>query len=138
MLIVAALSLFKVKIVARIIFTLIILQVVAFLALIGILAFKSHADFVSAYGSFSHHPGAYAATIAAAHANGVVFGTSIASAVAIIPFMVLELQRRPLLLLRRRRATPARPDLSVRVHDQHLCARGAWVGVWALLRAPVA
>src|SRR5438876_7085945 len=83
MLIVAALSLFKVKIVARIIFTLIILQVVAFVALIAILAFKSHADFVSSFGTFSGHPGAYQATISAAHANGVVFGTSIASAVAI-------------------------------------------------------
>src|SRR5438034_1105497 len=72
MLIVAALSLFKVKIVARIIFTLIILQVVAFVALIAILAFKSHADFVSSFGSFSGHPGAYQATISAAHANGVV------------------------------------------------------------------
>src|SRR5882672_12003652 len=34
--------------------------------------------------------GAYQATITAAHTNGVVFGTSIASAVAIIPFMVLN------------------------------------------------
>ena len=135
MLIVAALSLFKVKIVARIIFSLIILQVVAFVALIGILAFKSHADFVTAFGSFSHHPGAYQATITAAHANGVVFGTSIASAVAIIPFMVLnyngvlysyyvggELRR------------PGRTYLYASTISI-LVLVVLWVGVWALLRA---
>ena len=135
MLIVAALSLFKVKIVARIIFTLIILQVVAFVALIAILAFKSHADFVAAYGSFSHHAGAYQATITAAHTNGVVFGTSIASAVAIIPFMVLnyngvlysyyvggELRR------------PGRTYLYASTISI-LVLVVLWVGVWALLRA---
>jgi amino acid transporter len=135
MLIVAALSLFKVKIVARIIFTLIILQVVAFVALIAILAFKSHADFVSSFGSFSGHPGAYQATITAAHANGVVFGTSIASAVAIIPFMVLnyngvlysyyvggELRR------------PGRTYLYASTISI-LVLVVLWVGVWALLRA---
>jgi len=135
MLIVAALSLFKVKIVARIIFTLIILQVVAFVALIAILAFKSHGDFVAAYGSFSHHAGAYQATITVAHTNGVVFGTSIASAVAIIPFMVLnyngvlysyyvggELRR------------PGRTYLYASTISI-LVLVVLWVGVWALLRA---
>ena len=135
MLIVAALSLFKVKIVARIIFWLIVLQLVAFVALIGILAFKSHADFVTAYGSFSHHPGAYQATITAGHANGVVFGTSIASAIAIIPFMVLnyngvlysyyvggELRR------------PGRTYLYASTISIIVLVV-LWVGVWALLRA---
>ena len=135
MLIVAALSLFSVKIVARIIFWLIVLQLVAFVALIGILAFKSHADFVTAYGSFSHHPGAYQATITAAHANRVLFGTSIASAVAIIPFMVLnyngvlysyyvggELRR------------PGRTYLYASTISIVVLVI-LWVGVWALLRA---
>jgi len=135
MLIVAALSLFKVKIVARIIFWLIALQLVAFVSLIGILAFNSHADFVTSFGSFSHHAGAYQATITAAHANGVVFGTSIASAVAIIPFMVLnyngvlysyyvggELRR------------PGRTYLYASTISI-LVLVVLWVGVWALLRA---
>src|SRR5579859_1237923 len=90
MVIVAALSLSSVKVVARIIFWLIVLQVIAFVVLIGMLAFHSHADFVSSLASYSHHPGAYSAIVAGAKSNGVVFGTSIAAAVAIIPFMVLN------------------------------------------------
>ena len=58
MLIVAALSLFSLKIVARIIFWLIVLQVVAFVVLIGMLAVNSHADFVNSLANYSHHPGA--------------------------------------------------------------------------------
>jgi basic amino acid/polyamine antiporter, APA family len=135
MLIVAALSLFRVKIVARIIFWLIVLQVVAFIVLIGILAGSSHASFVSAFGSYSHNPGAYQATITAAHTNGVVFGTSIASAIAIIPFMVLnyngvlysyyvggELRR------------PGKTYLYASAISIALLVV-LWVGVWALLRA---
>jgi amino acid transporter len=135
MLIVAALSLFRVKIVARIIFTLIILQVVAFVALIGILAFNSHGDFVTAYGSFGHHAGAYQTTITVAHTNGVLFGTSIASAIYIIPFMVLnyngvlysyyvggELRR------------PGRTYLYASTISI-LVLVVLWAGVWALLRA---
>jgi len=135
MLIVAALSLFSVKIVARIIFWLIILQVVAFVVLIGMLAFNSHADFVNALASYSHHPGAYQAIIAGGKANGVVFGTSIAAAVAIIPFMVLnyngvlysyyvggELRR------------PGRTYLYASAISIGVLVV-LWVGVWALLRA---
>jgi len=135
MLVVAALSLFSVKIVARIIFGLIILQVVAFLALIGMLAFNSHADFVTALASYSHHPGAYQAFIAGGKSNGVVFGTSIAAAVAIIPFMVLnyngvlysyyvggELRR------------PGRTYLYASAISIGVLVV-LWIGVWALLRA---
>jgi amino acid transporter len=135
LLIVAALSLFRVKIVARIIFWLIVLQLVAFVALIGILAFNSHASFVTAFGSFSNHPGAYQAMITAGHANGVVYGTAIASAVAIIPFMVLnyngvlysyyvggELRR------------PGRTYLYASTISIVVLVI-LWVGVWALLRA---
>jgi amino acid transporter len=135
MLIVAALSLFSVKVVARIIFGLIILQVVAFLALIGMLAFNSHADFVSALASYSHHPGAYQAIIAGGKSNGVVFGTSIAAAVAIIPFMVLnyngvlysyyvggELRR------------PGRTYLYASAISIGVLVV-LWISVWALLRA---
>jgi amino acid transporter len=135
MLIVAALSLFSVKVVARIIFGLIILQVVAFLALIGMLAFNSHADFVSSLASYSHHPGAYQAIIAGGKSNGVVFGTSIAAAVAIIPFMVLnyngvlysyyvggELRR------------PGRTYLYASAISIGVLVV-LWISVWALLRA---
>ena len=54
------------------------------------LAFNSHADFTSALATYSNHPGAFQDIISAAKSNGVVFGTSIASAAAIIPFMVLN------------------------------------------------
>src|SRR6516165_7631150 len=135
MLIVAALSLFSVRIVARIIFWLIVLHVLAFVVLIGMLAVHSHADFVSALATYSNHPNAYGAIIAGARANGVVFGTSIASAVAIIPFMVLnyngvlysyyvggELRR------------PGRTYLYASAISIGILVV-LWVGVWALLRA---
>src|SRR6516225_4674299 len=135
MLIVAALSLFSVRIVARIIFWLIVLQVLAFVVLIGMLAVNSHADFVSALATYSSHPNAYGAIIAGARANGVVFGTSIASAVAIIPFMVLnyngvlysyyvggELRR------------PGRTYLYASAISIGVLVV-LWIGVWALLRA---
>ena len=137
MLIVAALSLFSVRIVARIIFWLIVLQVVAFVVLIGMLAFNSHADFTSALATYSNHPGAFGDIINAAKSNGVVFGTSIASAVAIIPFMVLnyngvlysyyvggELRR------------PGRTYLYASAISIGVLVV-LWVGVWALLRARV-
>ena len=135
MLIVAALSLFSVKIVARIIFWLIVLQVVAFIALIGVLAFHSHTDFVGALANYSNHPSAYSSIISGAKANGVLFGTSIASAVAIIPFMVLnyngvlysyyvggELRR------------PGRTYLIASAVSIGVLVV-LWVGVWAILRA---
>jgi basic amino acid/polyamine antiporter, APA family len=135
MLIVAALSLFSVKIVARIIFWLIVLQVLAFVVLIGMLAVNSHADFTSALASYSNHPNAYEDIIASAKSNGVVFGTSIASAVAIIPFMVLnyngvlysyyvggELRR------------PGRTYLYASAISIGVLVV-LWVGAWALLRA---
>jgi amino acid transporter len=135
MLIVAALSVFSVRIVARIIFWLIVLQVLAFVVLIGMLAFNSHADFVSALATYSNHPGAYQDIISVAKSNGVVFGTSIASAVAIIPFMVLnyngvlysyyvggELRR------------PGRTYLYASAISIGVLVV-LWVGVWALLRA---
>jgi len=137
MVIVAALSLFSVKVVARIIFWLIVLQVIAFVVLIGMLAFHSHADFVSSLASYSHHPGAYSAIVAGAKSNGVVFGTSIAAAVAIIPFMVLnyngvlysyyvggELRR------------PGRTYLYASAISIGVLVV-LWVGVWAILRARV-
>jgi hypothetical protein len=55
-------------------------QVLAFVVLIGMLAFNSHADFTSALATYSNHPGAFQDIISAARSNGVVFGTSIASA----------------------------------------------------------
>jgi amino acid transporter len=87
MVIVALLSLASVKLVARVIFSLIILQLLAFIVLIGMLAFHSRADFTTALATYSHHPGAYQAIIAAGKANGIAFGTSVASMIAIIPFM---------------------------------------------------
>jgi amino acid transporter len=90
MVVVAALSLFAVKVVARIIFGLILVQVLAFIVLMIVLAANSKSDFASALATFSHHPGAYQAILAAGSANKIAIGTSIASAVAIIPFMVLN------------------------------------------------
>jgi amino acid transporter len=137
MVIVAALSLFKVKVVARIIFGLIILQVLAFVVLIGMLAAHSQSDFVSSLASYSHHPGAYQAIIAGGKSSGVVFGTSIAAAIAIIPFMVLnyngvlysyyvggELRR------------PGRTYLYASAISIGVLVV-LWVGVWALLRARI-
>jgi amino acid transporter len=99
------------------------------------LAFNSHADFVSALATYSNHPGAYQDIISVAKSNGVVFGTSIASAVAIIPFMVLnyngvlysyyvggELRR------------PGRTYLYASAISIGVLVV-LWVGVWALLRA---
>jgi amino acid transporter len=137
MLIVAALSLFSVRVVARIIFWLIVLQVLAFVVLIGMLAVNSHADFTSALATYSNHPGAYDAIIAGAKSNGVVFGTSIAAAVAIIPFMVLNYNgvlysyyvggelRRP------GRTYLYASSISIGVLVV------LWIGVWALLRARI-
>jgi amino acid transporter len=137
MLVVAALSLFSVRVVARIILGLIILQVVAFVVLIFMLAIHSHADFVSSLASYSHHPGAYQAIISTGRSNGVVFGTSIAAAVAIIPFMVLnyngvlysyyvggELRR------------PGRTYLYASAVSIGVLVV-LWIGVWAMLRARV-
>ena len=137
MLIVAALSLFSVKIVARIIFWLIVVQVLAFVVLIGVLAANSHADFTAALATYSNHPGAFQAIINAAKSNGVVFGTSIAAGVAIIPFMVLnyngvlysyyvggELRR------------PGRTYLYASAISIGVLVV-LWIGVWALLRARI-
>jgi basic amino acid/polyamine antiporter, APA family len=137
MVIVAALSLSSVKLVARIIFGLILLQLIAFVVLMIVLAANSRTDFSSALASYSHHPGAYQAIISAGKANGVVFGTSIASMIAIIPFMVLnyngvlysyyvggELRR------------PGRTYLYASAISLIVLVV-LWGGVWALLRARV-
>jgi amino acid transporter len=137
MLIVALLSLGSVKIVARIIIVLMALQLVALLVLMLVLAFSSKADFAAAFASYSHRPGAYTAMIAAGKASGVAFGTAIASAIAIIPFMVLnyngvlysyyvggELRR------------PGRTYLYASVISLAILLV-LWVGTWALLRARV-
>jgi len=137
MVIVALLSLASVKIVARIILGLIVLQLLAFVVLILVLAFNSRADFASAFASYSHHPGAYTSMITAGKASGVVFGTAIASAIWIIPFMVLnyngvlysyyvggELRR------------PGRTYLYASVVSLAILVV-LWVGVWALLRGRI-
>jgi basic amino acid/polyamine antiporter, APA family len=137
MVIVAALSLSSVKLVARIIFGLILLQLLAFVVLMIVLAASSRGDFASALATYSHHPGAYQAIISAGKASGVAFGTSIASMIAIIPFMVLnyngvlysyyvggELRR------------PGRTYLYASVVSLIVLVV-LWGGVWALLRARV-
>ncbi len=137
MVIVALLSLASVKIVARIILGLIVLQLVAFVVLMLVLAFNSRADFASAFASYSNHPGAYGDMIAAGKASGVVFGTAFASMIAIIPFMVLnyngvlysyyvggELRR------------PGRTYLYASVVSLAILVV-LWVGVWALLRGRI-
>jgi amino acid transporter len=133
MVIVALLSLAAVKIVARIILGLMVLQLLAFVVLMLVLAFNSRADFAAAFASYSHHPAAYGAVIAAGKASGVAFGT----AIAVIPFMVLnyngvlysyyvggELRR------------PGRTYLYASVISLAILLV-LWVGVWALLRARI-
>jgi amino acid transporter len=137
MVIVALLSLSSVKIVARIILGLIVLQLLAFVVLMVVLAFNSRSDFASAFASYSHHPGAYGAMIAAGKASGVAYGTAFASMIAIIPFMVLnyngvlysyyvggELRR------------PGRTYLYASVVSLAILVV-LWVGVWALLRGRI-
>jgi basic amino acid/polyamine antiporter, APA family len=137
MVIVAALSLSSVKLVARIIFGLILLQLIAFVVLMIVLAANSPSDFQSALATYSHHPGAYQAIISAGKSNGVAFGASVASMIAIIPFMVLnyngvlysyyvggELRR------------PGRTYLYASVISLVVLVV-LWGGVWALLRSRV-
>jgi amino acid transporter len=137
MLIVALLSLTSVKLVARIIFGLIVLQVVAFAVLMIVLAASSRSGFASSLATFSNHPNAYQAIINVGKANGVAIGSSVASMIAIIPFMVLnyngvlysyyvggELRR------------PNRTYLYASVVSLVVLVI-LWVGVWALLRAKV-
>gem|GEM_PF-621976 len=137
MVIVALLSLTAVKLVARIIFGLIVLQVLAFIVLMIVLAANSRADFASAFATFSHHPGAYQAILNAGKTNGIAIGSSVASMIAIIPFMVLnyngvlysyyvggELRR------------PGRTYLYASVISLVVLVV-LWGGVWALLRARI-
>jgi APA family basic amino acid/polyamine antiporter len=134
MVIVALASLFSLKRLAQIILALIVVQLLAFLCLAVLLADHSHADFVSAFARFTHHPGAYQALISLGHSNGVLNGTSLAAMIGIIPFMVLnyngvlysyyvggELRR------------PGRTYLYASAISIGLLVV-VWVGVWALLR----
>src|SRR5215469_4209852 len=73
MVVVALLSLSSVKLVARIIFGLIVLQVVAFVVLMIVLAASSRSGFASSLATFSNHPNAYQAILSAGKANGVAF-----------------------------------------------------------------
>jgi APA family basic amino acid/polyamine antiporter len=134
MVVVALASLFSLKRLAQIILALIIVQLVAFVALALLLADHSHADFVKAFASFNHHPGAYQALISLGKSNGVVYGAGFAAMIGIIPFMVLnyngvlysyyvggELRR------------PGRTYLYASAISIGLLVV-VWVGVWALLR----
>jgi basic amino acid/polyamine antiporter, APA family len=134
MVIVALASLFSLKRLAQIILALIVVQLLAFLCLAVLLASHSHADFVSAFARYTHHPGAYQALISLGHSNGVLYGTAFAAMIAIIPFMVLnyngvlysyyvggELRR------------PGRTYLYASAISIGLLVI-VWVGVWALLR----
>jgi basic amino acid/polyamine antiporter, APA family len=134
MVIVALASLFSLKRLAQIILALIVVQLLAFLCLAVLLADHSHADFVSAFARFTHHPGAYQALVSLGHSNGVLYGTAFAAMIAIIPFMVLnyngvlysyyvggELRR------------PGRTYLYASAISIGLLVI-VWGGVWALLR----
>ena len=132
--IVAIASVLSLKRLAQVIIGLIGLQLLAFLVLGLLLADHSHADFVAAFARYSHSPGAYQAIINAGHSSGIAFGASVASMVAIIPFMVLnyngvlysyyvggELRR------------PGRTYLYASSISIGILVI-VWVGVWALLR----
>jgi APA family basic amino acid/polyamine antiporter len=134
MVIVALASLFSLKRLAQIILALIVVQLLAFLCLAVLLADHSHAAFVSAFARYTHHPGAYQALVSLGHSGGVLYGTSFAAMIAIIPFMVLnyngvlysyyvggELRR------------PGRTYLYASAISIGLLVI-VWGGVWALLR----
>jgi amino acid transporter len=134
MVIVALASLFSLKRLAQVILALIVVQLLAFLCLAVLLADHSHADFVSAFARYTHHPGAYQALVSLGHSNGVLYGTAFAAMIAIIPFMVLnyngvlysyyvggELRR------------PGRTYLFASAISIGLLVI-VWGGVWALLR----
>jgi basic amino acid/polyamine antiporter, APA family len=134
MLVVAAFSFFSLKRVAQIIIAFIVLQLLAFLVLALLLADHSRTDFITAFGNYSHHPGAYEDVITAAKSSGVLFGASVGAMIATIPFMVVnyngvlysyyvggELRR------------PARTYLYASAISIGLLVV-VWVGVWALLR----
>ncbi|HEX3976415.1 MAG TPA: amino acid permease [Solirubrobacteraceae bacterium] len=134
MVIVALASLFSLKRLAQIILALIVVQLLAFLCLAVLLADHSHADFVSAFARYTHHPGAYQALISLGHSNGLLYGTAFGAMIAIIPFMVLnyngvlysyyvggELRR------------PGRTYLFASAISIGLLVI-VWGGVWALLR----
>jgi amino acid transporter len=134
MVIVGLASLFSLKRLAQIILWLIGIQLLAFLVLALLLADHSHSDFVSAFGRYTHQPGAYQAMISLGHSNGIIYGTAFAAMVGIIPFMVLnyngvlysyyvggELRR------------PGRTYLYASAISIGVLVV-VWVGVWALLR----
>ena len=134
MVIVGLASLFSLKRLAQIILALIVVQLLAFLCLAVLLADHSHADFVSAFARYTHHPGAYQALISLGHSSGLLYGTAFAAMIAIIPFMVLnyngvlysyyvggELRR------------PGRTYLYASAISIGLLVV-VWGGVWALLR----
>ena len=134
MVIVGLASLFSLKRLAQIILALIVVQLLAFLCLAVLLADHSHADFVSAFARYTHHPGAYQALISLGHSSGLLYGTSFGAMIAIIPFMVLnyngvlysyyvggELRR------------PGRTYLYASAISIGLLVV-VWGGVWALLR----
>ena len=134
MVIVGLASLFSLKRLAQIILALIVVQLLAFLCLAVLLADHSHADFVSAFARYTHHPGAYQALISLGHSSGLLYGTAFGAMIAIIPFMVLnyngvlysyyvggELRR------------PGRTYLYASAISIGLLVV-VWGGVWALLR----
>ena len=137
MVLVAACSIFSPRKVSNIIFGLILLQLTAFVVLILVLAFHTHTDFVNAFNSFSGGSDAFAKVLSVASSHGIAFGTSVVSAIAIIPFMVLnyngvlysyyvggELRR------------PGRTYLVASTISIGVLVV-LWMGVWALMRARV-
>src|SRR5215469_4906522 len=137
MLIVALLSMSSVKLVARIIFGLIVLQIIAFVVLIIVLAASSRSGFGTALATFSNHPNAYQAILSAGKANGVAFCSSVASMIAIIPFMVLNYNG--VLYSYFVVGEPRRPTRTYVYASvvSLVVLLVLWGGVWALLRAKV-
>lgn len=90
LLIVAALSAFRVRIAARIIMVVVILSFVAYFAVVFLLATHSRADFEAAFAQFSNHPNAYNDLIAAANKDNIAFGVAGGTAILLVPFMFLN------------------------------------------------
>jgi APA family basic amino acid/polyamine antiporter len=75
---------------ARVILVLVLLQVLAVAVMAVLFIGHSQSDFASAFARYSDHPGAYGDVLAGAHKSGVLFGTSLAGMLGVVPFMVLS------------------------------------------------
>ena len=102
MVVVGLASFFSLKRLAQIILWLIAIQLIAFICLGFLLADHSHADFVAAFGRFTQHPGAYQAMLSAGKFERGRVRHGARGDGRDHPVHGPQLQRGPVLVLRRR------------------------------------